>query len=243
MMIKGAQSVYRTLNILKLIAGRGRRKVSVKEISVELDIPPSTVHRLISVLRECGFISFDPSERKYYIGKECIVTANSNRDDYIRARYSRLARHIAEQFGHTTALYARRGYDCVCVERVEGTRSIQVFTCRPGDIRPLGLGSATLAMLAFLEDGEVDEILAHNAPRLREMSLGSEAEIRRFIGNSRERGYGYAHGLAIENTVGISFPLRREDEIVGAIAVDSLKNREWDAELETMVDYIRANME
>ena len=241
-MIKGAQSVYRTLNILKLIIRRGDRKVGAREISEALDIPSSTVHRLLSVLRECGFVSLDAEAKKYHVGKECVIHTRFDREHYIRSRYAELARQVAERFGHTTFLYARRGYDCICVDRVEGTHTIQVFTCRPGDVRPLGLGSGTLAMLAFQEADEIEGVLAHNGPSLVERTLVGMEEIRNFIDISRERGYGYAHGMAIENTVGISLPIRMEGEVIGSLAVDSLKDREWEANLPDMVAFIRDNM-
>ena len=49
--IKGAQSVYRVLNILEEVILCGDRMITPKELSVSLDIPVATVHRLLTVLR------------------------------------------------------------------------------------------------------------------------------------------------------------------------------------------------
>ncbi len=243
MTIKGAQSVYRTLNILKLVIQQGEIRVSLKEISDRLGIPASTVHRLLAVLRECGFVSFDPSGKGYYIGQECITSTHFDRDSLLKSKYSNLVQHIAKQFGYTTYLYARKGFDCVCLDRVQGTRSIQVFTCDPGDRKPLGLGTGTLAMIAFLEETEIDEIIRHNESQLRQALLCPLEELKNFISESRRLGYGYGHDIIVKGAVGISFPIYMGQEIVGSVALDSLKGSEWDDQFEIMVDYIKANIQ
>ena len=47
--IKGAQSVYRVLNILEEVILCGDRMITPKELSASLDIPVATVHRLLTV--------------------------------------------------------------------------------------------------------------------------------------------------------------------------------------------------
>lgn len=61
--IKGAQSVYRVLNILEAVIQRGDQMISPKELSSALDIPLATVHRLLAVLRQRNFVACDPSPR------------------------------------------------------------------------------------------------------------------------------------------------------------------------------------
>lgn len=243
MAVKGAQSVYRTLNILKLVIQQGSSRISLKDISDQLGIPASTVHRLLAVLKECGFVSFDTSDKKYFIGEECIAWMQFDRDSMIKSKYSKLIHHIAQQFGYTTYLYARKGYDCVCLDRVQGTRSIQVFTCNPGDRKPLGLGTGTLAMIAFLEEDEIESILRHNESQLRQGMLCSLDDLRAFIQQSRKLGYGYGHDIILRDAVGISFPIQVNREVVGSVALDSLKGSEWDDQFDIMVDYIRANIQ
>ena len=55
--IKGAQSVYRVLNILEEVILCGDRMITPKELSASLDIPVATVHRLLTVLRQKNFVA------------------------------------------------------------------------------------------------------------------------------------------------------------------------------------------
>ena len=63
--IKGAQSVYRVLNILEEVILCGDRMITPKELSVSLDIPVATVHRLLTVLRQKIFVACDLVTKKY----------------------------------------------------------------------------------------------------------------------------------------------------------------------------------
>ena len=140
--IKGAQSVYRVLNILEEVILCGDSMITPKELSASLDIPVATVHRLLTVLRQKNFVACDPVTKKYHIGDSCLISPHMDVAAYIRARFLPLAERISRRFGYSTILYARSGYDAVCVERLDGWHPIQVFLNKIGDRRPLGMGSA-----------------------------------------------------------------------------------------------------
>ena len=152
--IKGAQSVYRVLNILEEVILCGDRMITPKELSASLDIPVATVHRLLMVLRQKNFVACDPATKKYHIGDSCLISPRMDVAAFIRARFLPLAERISRRFGYSTILYARSGYDAVCVERLDGWHPIQVFLNKTGDRRPLGMGSATLSILAAMPEDE-----------------------------------------------------------------------------------------
>ena len=160
--IKGAQSVYRVLNILEEVILCGDRMITPKELSASLDIPVATVHRLLTVLRQKNFVACDPATKKYHIGDSCLISPRMDVAAFIRARFLPLAERISRRFGYSTILYARSGYDAVCVERLDGWHPIQVFLNKTGDRRPLGMGSATLSILAAMPEDEAEMILTHN---------------------------------------------------------------------------------
>ena len=238
-MVKGAQSAYRILNILTLIVEQGEKTISPKQISEQLAIPLPTVHRLLAVLKDAQFAVYDSVSRGYKVGDECIIRPNLGPEQRIIARYSPLAHEAAETFGYTTSLYYRHADDCICVERVEGTHHIQVFSSKVKERRPLGLGSCTMGILAVLSKGDVDGILSRNEAELKERLVGSWEDMRLFIEASRKRGYGYAYDLAVDGAAGLAFPLFSGDEVIGSITVDGLKGPQWDNHVEEMVSFFR----
>ena len=205
--IKGAQSVYRVLNILEEVILCGDRMITPKELSVSLDIPVATVHRLLTVLRQKNFVACDPVTKKYHIGDSCLISPRMDVAAFIRARFLPLAERISRRFGYSTILYARNGYDAVCVERLDGWHPIQVFLNKTGDRRPLGMGSATLSILAAMPEDEAEMILTHNEQEIRFVLKTDFSALRGFLTEARRKGYASAQGMLLEGTIGVSHVL------------------------------------
>ena len=215
--IKGAQSVYRVLNILEEVILCGDRMITPKELSASLDIPVATVHRLLMVLRQKNFVACDPATKKYHIGDSCLISPRMDVAAFIRARFLPLAERISRRFGYSTILYARSGYDAVCVERLDGWHPIQVFLNKTGDRRPLGMGSATLSILAAMPEDEAEMILTHNEQEIRFVLKTDFSALRGFLAEARRKGYASAQGMLLEGTIGVSHVLRMGNGPWGAL--------------------------
>jgi DNA-binding IclR family transcriptional regulator len=82
---------------------------------------------------------------------------------------------IAGQTEESAFLSIRRGAECLCLIREEGTYPIRTHVLQAGDRLPLGVGSAGLAILAALDDSEINSTLEANreliAQRYRKYSV------------------------------------------------------------------------
>ena len=238
--IKGAQSVYRVLNILEEVILCGDRMITPKELSVSLDIPVATVHRLLTVLRQKNFVACDPVTKKYHIGDSCLISPRMDVAAFIRARFLPLAERISRRFGYSTILYARNGYDAVCVERLDGWHPIQVFLNKTGDRRPLGMGSATLSILAAMPEDEAEMILTHNEQEIRFVLKTDFSALRGFLTEARRKGYASAQGMLLEGTIGVSHVLRMGNEAVGSIAIDAVLSEQWDKDQPKIIQELQS---
>lgn len=61
------QTIERASSILDLV-GRSPRGMSIKDLSIGLDLPKGTVHRILSSLSFFGFIRQDPDSKDYLLG-------------------------------------------------------------------------------------------------------------------------------------------------------------------------------
>lgn len=61
------QVLERTLDILEALAG-SQTGLGISQISGITQLPVSTVHRLLKVLKRRGYASQDPETRKYQLG-------------------------------------------------------------------------------------------------------------------------------------------------------------------------------
>jgi DNA-binding IclR family transcriptional regulator len=152
--------------------------------------PRSTVYRLLASLQQLGLV--EPGRRRgtYMLGLKLFRLGSTvvSRFDERQAALPVMER-IHEEIGETTFLCVRRGYDAVCIERIDGAR-VNVLALSLGGSLPLHVGSAARALLAFEPPTEWDDYVEHRefealtpkTPVTREAVL---EELRA----TRERGY------------------------------------------------------
>lgn len=152
--------------------------------------PRSTVYRLLASLQELELI--EPGRRRgtYILGLKLFRLGST-----IMSRFSErqaalpVMERINEELGETTFLCVRRGYEAVCIERIDGLR-VNLLALGLGGSQPLHAGAVTRAILAFEPRAFWEEYMDHQAveaftpktPATRE-ALVVELEA------TRERGY------------------------------------------------------
>jgi len=99
-----------------------------------------------------------------------------------------------------------------------------------------------MGMLAFLNDERITAILDRNTERLRDVLLVDRETFMEFVALSRTLGYGYAESFLVQGGLGVSYPLKFEGKIVGAMAVDALVGREWESKRDELVGYLKQNI-
>src|SRR5947209_16160957 len=68
------RSVDQTLDVLELLA-RAERPLQLSEIATQLDLSAPATHRLLSTLRERGYVAQDPFSSMYMRGLACFSLA------------------------------------------------------------------------------------------------------------------------------------------------------------------------
>lgn len=193
---EGAQSIRRAVAILSVLAAGQEAGVRLTDITERTGLSRPTCHRILKVLIEENIVEQNPSTRRYAIGEQIpmLALARVGRTPFLRAAETEL-RRISAEIGDTMFLTVRTGLDTLCVARRLGVFPIQVLMVDVGQRRPLGMSSAGLAMLARLQEGESEEILAQNEVRLRRLGL-SLPRVRELVATTQRRGHVIReHGL------------------------------------------------
>ena len=111
--------------------------------------PRSTVHRLVGSLQELDLV--EPGSRRgtYRLGLRLLRLGSAvvARFDERRAAIP-VMEHLHRQTEETVYLCIRRGYDAVCIERIDG-RWVRSMALRLGGALPLHVGAAPRALLAY----------------------------------------------------------------------------------------------
>ena len=225
-MVQGAQSIYRTVDILDVLLG-SHGGMTAKEVIEVAGLPASTTHRILTVLCERGLVRQDRQTRRYFPGNVWMADCLWELPRMLYNRYYDLLPRLVQEFGYTGYLLCRMGYECLCLARVESSFCVQVFTSRPGESRLLGDGAGTFGILAFLEKEERDQILRTNISLFQENMLRSVSDIEAALDEAVEIGYSRGHNFRVAGTASVAVPIRYGSDIVGTISLAGIYDDAW----------------
>lgn len=238
--VRGTQSIQRAVSILYAIARQQDKGMRLHEIAEALELNASTVHRILASLIETDMLFFDKKTKSYFIGTGLYLMGAGSSHSVMKEQYGPLLRSLAGTFGDSTYLYVRANNEYICMDRVEGSFEVQLFTCRVGDSRPLGYGVGGITMLSFMPHDERAAILEINRPRLFNHAGSVYSKVLECIAISQSRGYGVGRNLTCDNTTGVGVPIWDSNNTVrGAICVSSISERMTPEKQQAIVAHIR----
>ncbi|GLV50067.1 IclR family transcriptional regulator [Thermobispora bispora] len=146
------ESVDRAMQLLALVLDRG--ELSATEAAAELGVAPSTAHRILTTMRDRGFLAQD-DRRLYHPGPMLGRARNSWFDHRSVIELLRPVLHkLYASIGETVHLMTLVGTDVRFIDGIEGTHGLRVGL-RTGMLVPAYCSSGGKAMLAALPDREV----------------------------------------------------------------------------------------
>jgi DNA-binding IclR family transcriptional regulator len=133
--------------ILDRLAEEG--EVSAGRLAELVGEPRSTVYRLLASLQALDMVEPGARRGTYRLGLKLLRLGSAvvARFDERQAALPVMER-IHEDTGETVFLCIRRGYEAVCIERLDG-RFVQSMALKLGGTLPLHVGAAPRALLAF----------------------------------------------------------------------------------------------
>jgi DNA-binding IclR family transcriptional regulator len=152
----GAQVLHRAAAVLRVLSLGPESGLSTTEAAGRTQLSRSTTHRILSALESEGFVDHDRSSGKWFLGPELYVLGHVASQRFsITNSARRVLKELAAATGESCFLSVRRGDETVCLLRVEGSFPLRSFVLHEGVRFPLGVGSAGLAILAFLPEPEI----------------------------------------------------------------------------------------
>ncbi len=209
---KGAhQNVARVSLILSALADASRTGLRLTDLVRATGLSKTVAHRFLAGMMQHGLVELDELSGRYFLGLSMIVWSASagNRYGLARAAEPTLDR-LAKITGDTVYLMLRHGDECVCIDRREGDYPIRTLTIDVGDRRPLGAGAGPLAILAFLQDAEIENILPRIADPLAAFKFDL-TDIRLLVEATRKKGFATIDNRINPGMSGVSVPIRRQD--------------------------------
>lgn len=214
--VRGAQLIARMGQVLKVVS-EYPDGITAAAVSQSTGLTRPTTHRLLASLAAEGFADHDASHGRWFLGPELYLLGSLAADRYDISDAARESvRLLARETGESAFFSARRGNETVCILREEGSFPVRSFVLYEGVRFPLGVASAGLAILSFLNDAEIDRYLSAEQLERRWGSNSAIGHIKERITTTRETGYALNPGLVLEGSWGM-----------GAAVFDTMGHPAW----------------
>jgi len=194
----------------------------VSAVSREVGMSKSTVHRILRVLEQHGFLTQNADTRRFRLG---LAGIELGRRAQAGMELRRVALPIMEQLsqmsGETVLLQvvSPEGDRVVCIERVQQRRGLRLIL-DVGSTAPLYAGCSSKVLLAYLEKEAVDTVLKGRLRPLASHTTTDPAQIRAQLAEIRRNGYAVSFEETDEGVAGVSVPIRdARDRVVASLTI------------------------
>ncbi|HEX2911949.1 MAG TPA: IclR family transcriptional regulator [Chloroflexia bacterium] len=238
------QSVERTFDVLEALA-IARRPVAISELSQQLGLHISTVHRLLGTLIERGYARQDERSGRYLIGGRLLELAGGISEQVdLRQEAHPVLEQLAASVGETANLSVRSGNNLVYIDQVQSARLVRMFT-RVGSSAPLYCTGSGKLFLAYSNNLEQDlnrylqdTTLEPHTPA----TLTTPQALREELHRIRERGFSFDQEEMEEGVICVAAPIfDRGGDLVAAISVSGPISRMNTPDINRIIEPVRAS--
>lgn len=212
-----SQTLVRGLEIMDAVADRPR---TIAEIAALTSLTYPTVHRILSVLVDRRYLRMERNAREFSLGPRLIELGFAA---YSHADIVRTARPFLEELGRKTGdtvhLAQREGSEVVYLDKLRGTRAVEISS-RIGGRKPVistGVGKAML-----LDDTETMLLELYRRDHGMIANDAGETAWLDMMRNYRDEGFSYDLGEDEPSIRCVAVPIRdATGRIVASVSVSS----------------------
>ena len=220
------QSLTRGLSILEGLA-RAEGGLTLTDIGLRVQLPPSTVHRLLATLEKMGYVYQAGELGRWYVGLQAFTVGSSflSSRDFI-AQSHPFMRRLMDQSGETVNLAILDGTEAVFVDQVQ-CREMMRTIVKLGSRAPLHASGVGKAMFASLPDDQIDAILkVRGLPRITGNTITTPETMWESVRVIRQRGWSFDDEEHALGTRCVAAPIYDEHaETLGAISLAGPSSR------------------
>ncbi|HVY98021.1 MAG TPA: IclR family transcriptional regulator [Dongiaceae bacterium] len=238
------QSLGRALDLVELVANRGKDGARLTDLARELGMSKAAVYALLQTLLARGFLSdfAEGANRRYRLGMSLarlgdLAVANIALADVAMPEL----RKLTAELGMTSRLAILDDGYAVVVGRVDAPGAIR-FDAALGRRELPHCSAVGKALLAAMPPGEARQILERiSLPQRTPRTITTVAGLMKELAVTAERGYAIDDE---EDTEGVACigtcVLGRTGQAAGAISVTGLKPRDWRSRIGEVADRVKA---
>jgi DNA-binding IclR family transcriptional regulator len=218
----GAQSIERAMGLVNIVAGHHDLGISLQALVQASGLDRTTAWRMLGSLQHAGLVERDEGSGLYRMGVQATAWGAASLGQAALVRQCQpTMKTLARLSGDNVFLVLRLGDYSHCLHLEQGAHAVPSFRQTVGETRLLGLGVASIAMLAVLGDADV---LAHHARHAAQYALEGVtlAQLLRWVQSTRQRGHAYRSTAGIA-AVGLHWQLGQA--AIAALSIGASRTR------------------
>lgn len=202
---------------------------SLSDISKDVKLSQTVVHRLLNTLKVEGFVYQNPQTKLYSLGIGFIDFVNKIFTEMPIAPFIEpILIRLRDQSGETVGFYIPMGHERICVLEFESQQEIR-RSVGIGRRYPLYRGASGRALLAFMPEDRQQRILSL-------LPLTQRREVESLLAVTHREGYSINEGEITESVGALSVPVfDQQQKVIGALSVSGPRFR-WNRT--TMIPFI-----
>ncbi len=214
------QTVHKAAEILNLFSVE-HSEWGISELAKTLAFPKSSTSALVSTMAEQGLLRRTPTGR-YKLGWRIMALSQvllSTTDFRIEARP--IMESLIARFGETVHLATLERGQIIYVDKLQGTRAIQVSVTGVGFRLPAHCSGVGKVILASRPWEEVQQILQNmGLPALTAHTITTPEAFKDELARVAAQGYAYDIEEAVEELCCVAAPIRdHRGEVVAALSI------------------------
>jgi DNA-binding IclR family transcriptional regulator len=233
------QSVQRAAAILRCFT-KTDSELSVTALSQELDLHKSTISRLLSTLKQEGFVEQNPETGKYRLGLGLVTLAGIVLD---RIDVQQIAQPymtvLAELTQETVNVVVLNGSDCMNIGGAASPRPIQ-YVGRIGRRTPVYCTAAGKLLLAYLSPEKRQDILPATFTRFTANTIVDRQTLEQALRSICEQGYAISLEEHREGLSAVAAPIcDHTGQVCAALVISGPTYRIGPSEIESFLGPLR----
>lgn len=211
------QSIERAFSLLRALA---TAPSGVTELADQVDLPKSTVARLLSALESEGAVTQDEMGGEYRLGDGLLDIAGAAQPGRnLVATVRPFLLELSEEMGEAAGLGIMQGRDVYYLDHAEPDADVMVRDWT-GEVLPMHSVPSGMAILAHLSDAEITAYLAEPVEAVTPLTLTDPDAIRERLDAVRNLGYAWGYEEGVDGINSLAAPIVRADgDVVAAVHV------------------------
>lgn len=234
------QSVERALLLVDVLASE-KREMSLTEISRRVGWPKSTVHGLLSTLRDYQYIDQSPITGHYQLGVRLFELGTLVARNWdVRSAAKPIMLQLNNTLGETVQLATEDNGEVLYLEKVDSTHLMRIVS-EVGIRLPMHCSGLGKVLLAHKTNAEVKWILSQKGmPALTAKTITSLAKLDKELADIRRNGYGFDNGEVMDGLRCVAAPIWDGNSRVRyALSVSGLYNNMQGDKMKKCIDLVQ----